>query len=161
MWEPACLPPNAGEMHYPYEWVPYITEIQVLRWWYSLCTVPLVPLRRHRQGDWHCPSGRGELPVHGSRCSMCFADPMCLVDVAAAPHHMLCHAALCCDMTCLLSSAQILRAGRLLILCVPGEFTTMAGRRLKRAVQATVSWCWGARCRVQGAGCWLTAVAIM
>ena len=34
--------------------------------------------------------------------------------------------------------AQILRAGRLVILCVPGELTTMAGRRLKRAVQATV-----------------------
>ena len=39
---------------------------------------------------------------------------------------------------------QVLRAGRLLILCVPGELTTMAGRRLKRAVQAAVRWGGGA-----------------
>ena len=29
---------------------------------------------------------------------------------------------------------QILRAGQLVILCVPGELTTMAGRRLRKAV---------------------------
>ena len=29
---------------------------------------------------------------------------------------------------------QILRVGQLVILCVPGEFTTMAGRRLRDAV---------------------------
>ena len=29
---------------------------------------------------------------------------------------------------------QILRAGQLVILAVPGEFTTMAGRRLREAV---------------------------
>lgn len=33
---------------------------------------------------------------------------------------------------------QILRAGQLVILCVPGEFTTMAGRRLREAVAAKV-----------------------
>lgn len=33
---------------------------------------------------------------------------------------------------------QILRAGQLLILCVPGELTTMAGRRLREAVQDQV-----------------------
>lgn len=65
---------DVGEMHYPYEWVPYITEI------------------------------------------------------------------------------QILRAGRLLILCVPGEFTTMAGRRLKRAVQATVEEAWGSDLHIVIAG---------
>lgn len=56
---------DVGEMHYPYEWVPYIVEIQVLR------------------------------------------------------------------------------IGQLAILSVPGEFTTMAGRRLKRAVEATVRDVWG------------------
>ena len=55
-----CLRACAGEMHFPYEWVPYIVEI------------------------------------------------------------------------------QILRVGQLAILCVPGEFTTMAGRRLKRAVADVV-----------------------
>lgn len=29
---------------------------------------------------------------------------------------------------------QILRVGQLVILCVPGEFTTMAGRRIKEAI---------------------------
>ena len=29
---------------------------------------------------------------------------------------------------------QILRVGQLVILCVPGEFTTMAGRRIKAAI---------------------------
>ena len=29
---------------------------------------------------------------------------------------------------------QILRVGQFVILCVPGEFTTMAGRRLRDAV---------------------------
>lgn len=33
---------------------------------------------------------------------------------------------------------QILRVGQLFILIVPGEFTTMAGRRLKRAVAASI-----------------------
>ena len=33
---------------------------------------------------------------------------------------------------------SILRAGQLVILAVPGEFTTMAGRRLRRAVHDAV-----------------------
>ena len=33
---------------------------------------------------------------------------------------------------------QILRAGQLIILSVPGEFTTMAGRRLRTAVHDAV-----------------------
>ena len=33
---------------------------------------------------------------------------------------------------------QILRVGQLAILCVPGELTTMAGRRLREAVQLQV-----------------------
>ena len=33
---------------------------------------------------------------------------------------------------------QILRVGQLVILCVPGELTTMAGRRLREAVQLQV-----------------------
>ena len=33
---------------------------------------------------------------------------------------------------------QILRAGQLIILCVPGELTTMAGRRLRAAVREMV-----------------------
>lgn len=33
---------------------------------------------------------------------------------------------------------QILRVGQLVILCVPGEFTTMAGRRLREAVKETL-----------------------
>ena len=33
---------------------------------------------------------------------------------------------------------QILRVGQLVILCVPGELTTMAGRRLREAVQVQV-----------------------
>ncbi|KAG9442130.1 hypothetical protein H6P81_017984 [Aristolochia fimbriata] len=33
---------------------------------------------------------------------------------------------------------QILRIGKLVILCVPGEFTTMAGRRLREAVKDTL-----------------------
>lgn len=37
------------------------------------------------------------------------------------------------------AAPQVLRIGQLVILSVPGEFTTMAGRRLKRAVQSTVS----------------------
>ncbi len=56
---------DVGEMHYPYEWVPYIVEI------------------------------------------------------------------------------QILRIGKLVILAVPGEFTTMAGRRLKEAVRDVVEDAWG------------------
>ncbi|KAL4435206.1 hypothetical protein ABPG77_001888 [Micractinium sp. CCAP 211/92] len=65
---------DVGEMHYPYEWVPYIVEIQVLR------------------------------------------------------------------------------IGQLVILAVPGEFTTMAGRRLKRAVEATVRDAWGEGLRIVIAG---------
>ena len=34
---------------------------------------------------------------------------------------------------------QILRVGQLVILCVPGEFTTMSGRRLRNAVHDMVS----------------------
>jgi neutral ceramidase len=56
---------DVGEMHYPYEWVPYIVEI------------------------------------------------------------------------------QIIRVGQLVILAVPGEFTTMAGRRLKEAVRDVVGQAWG------------------
>lgn len=56
---------DVGEMHYPYEWVPYIVEI------------------------------------------------------------------------------QIIRVGQLVILAVPGEFTTMAGRRLKNAVRDVVAEAWG------------------
>lgn len=33
---------------------------------------------------------------------------------------------------------QILRAGQLVVLCVPAELTTMAGRRLREAVRARV-----------------------
>lgn len=33
---------------------------------------------------------------------------------------------------------QILRVGQLVILCVPGEFTTMAGRRIKQAIRDQV-----------------------
>ena len=33
---------------------------------------------------------------------------------------------------------QILRVGQLVILCVPGELTTMAGRRLREAVHQQV-----------------------
>lgn len=33
---------------------------------------------------------------------------------------------------------QILRVGQFVILCVPGELTTMAGRRLREAMQAQV-----------------------
>ena len=33
---------------------------------------------------------------------------------------------------------QILRAGQLVVLCVPAELTTMAGRRLREAVHARV-----------------------
>ena len=44
---------------------------------------------------------------------------------------------------------QILRAGQLVILCVPGEFTTMAGRRIKAAIYdqvgspcgVSIRWC--------------------
>lgn len=40
---------------------------------------------------------------------------------------------------------QILRVGQFVILCVPGELTTMAGRRLREAVQAQVWVDLGAR----------------
>lgn len=33
---------------------------------------------------------------------------------------------------------QILRVGQFVVLCVPGELTTMAGRRLREAMQAQV-----------------------
>jgi len=33
---------------------------------------------------------------------------------------------------------QIIRIGNLILLCVPGEFTTMSGRRLIRAVREQV-----------------------
>jgi len=56
---------DVGEMHYPYEWVPYIVEI------------------------------------------------------------------------------QIVRVGQMVILAVPGEFTTMAGRRLKEALRDVVAEAWG------------------
>lgn len=35
---------------------------------------------------------------------------------------------------------QILRVGQFVILCVPGEFTTMAGRRLREAVTEKVQF---------------------
>lgn len=38
---------------------------------------------------------------------------------------------------------QILRLGQFVILCVPSEFTTMAGRRLKAAVNDVVQSSWG------------------
>lgn len=38
---------------------------------------------------------------------------------------------------------QILRVGQFVILCVPGELTTMAGRRLREAMQAQVQPSWG------------------
>ncbi|KAK9901622.1 hypothetical protein WJX75_005298 [Coccomyxa subellipsoidea] len=47
---------------------------------------------------------------------------------------------------------QILRVGQLVILCVPGEFTTMAGRRLREAIYAQVSGSWGSDVRVVIAG---------
>ena len=64
---------------------------------------------------------------------------------------------------------QVLRAGRLLILSVPGELTTMAGRRLKRAVQAAVGfpvlwcagvvWCGVVCCAGHPSASWLAAWA--
>ncbi|GAB4823044.1 hypothetical protein N2152v2_010090 [Parachlorella kessleri] len=65
---------DVGEMHYPYEWVPYIVEI------------------------------------------------------------------------------QILRVGQLVILCVPGEFTTMSGRRLRNAVRDMVEEAWGPNVHLVVAG---------
>ncbi|CAL8468077.1 g7616 [Coccomyxa elongata] len=47
---------------------------------------------------------------------------------------------------------QILRVGQLVILCVPGEFTTMAGRRLREAIFAQVRGAWGNDVRVVLAG---------
>lgn len=47
---------------------------------------------------------------------------------------------------------QILRVGQLAILCVPGEMTTMAGRRLRHAVAAKVGDAWGKGLRVVIAG---------
>jgi len=46
---------------------------------------------------------------------------------------------------------QILRAGQLVLLCVPAELTTMAGRRLREAVHARARACSGLRvmCRLQ------------
>jgi hypothetical protein len=38
---------------------------------------------------------------------------------------------------------SILRVGSLLIVAVPGEFTSMAGRRLRRVVRETVGGAWG------------------
>lgn len=38
---------------------------------------------------------------------------------------------------------SILRVGSLLIVAVPGELTTMAGRRLRRVVRETVGAAWG------------------
>lgn len=38
---------------------------------------------------------------------------------------------------------QILRVGQFVVLCVPGELTTMAGRRLREAMQAQVQPSWG------------------
>ncbi|KAK9785596.1 hypothetical protein WJX73_002285 [Symbiochloris irregularis] len=38
---------------------------------------------------------------------------------------------------------SVLRAGQLVILCVPGEFTTMAGRRLRQAIYDQVAPVWG------------------
>lgn len=38
---------------------------------------------------------------------------------------------------------QILRIGQLVVLCVPGEVSTMAGRRLRAAIKAAVKDHWG------------------
>mmetsp|Transcript_14122 Transcript_14122/g.42621 ORF Transcript_14122/g.42621 Transcript_14122/m.42621 type:complete len:771 (+) Transcript_14122:129-2441(+) len=38
---------------------------------------------------------------------------------------------------------SILRVGQVVVLCVPGEFTTMAGRRLRAAVKEAVAETWG------------------
>jgi Neutral/alkaline non-lysosomal ceramidase, N-terminal len=47
---------------------------------------------------------------------------------------------------------SILRVGQLVLLCVPGEFSTMAGRRLREAVAEAVRHAWGAAVRVVIAG---------
>ena len=44
---------------------------------------------------------------------------------------------LCCRQPAIVD-IQILRVGQLVILCVPGEFTTMAGRRIKAAIRDQV-----------------------
>lgn len=44
---------------------------------------------------------------------------------------------------------SLLRVGRLLLLCLPGEPTTMAGRRLARAVKEVVEPAWGPGVRVR------------
>src|SRR5687768_3832372 len=67
-------PDSAGEMHFPYEWAPYIVEI------------------------------------------------------------------------------QILRAGQFIILAVPGELTTMAGRRLVAAVRDVIEDSWGPEVHIVIAG---------
>ena len=46
-------------------------------------------------------------------------------------------AALCCRQPAIVE-IQIMRTGQFVILCVPGEFTTMAGRRLREAVAQQV-----------------------
>jgi hypothetical protein len=38
---------------------------------------------------------------------------------------------------------SLLRIGNLVVACVPGEFTTMAGRRLAAAVREAVAGAWG------------------
>ncbi|KAG2496430.1 hypothetical protein HYH03_005654 [Edaphochlamys debaryana] len=42
------------------------------------------------------------------------------------------------------TQVSLLRLGRLLVACVPGEFSTMAGRRLKRALAERFAAAWGA-----------------
>jgi len=37
-----------------------------------------------------------------------------------------------------IADVQILKIGNVVILAVPGEFTTMSGRRLRKAVKATL-----------------------
>ncbi|KAK9816671.1 hypothetical protein WJX72_003530 [[Myrmecia] bisecta] len=47
---------------------------------------------------------------------------------------------------------QILRVGQFVILCVPGEFTTMAGRRLREAIYDQVKGAWGEDVKIVIAG---------
>ena len=51
--------------------------------------------------------------------------------------HVPSMAALCCRQPAIVE-IQIMRIGQFVILCVPGEFTTMAGRRLREAVAQQV-----------------------
>jgi hypothetical protein len=45
---------------------------------------------------------------------------------------------------------SLLRVGSLVIACIPGEMTTMAGRRLVRAVEDAVGGAWGPKLKARG-----------